>query len=464
MTIRPPVVVILGHVDHGKSTLLDYIRKTNIVAQEPGQITQHIGAYQVSVDGKKITFIDTPGHEAFAKMRSRGAKVADLAILVVAADDGVMPQTKEAIKHIKQAKIPVIVAINKIDLPDINLDKIKKQLVNEGVLLEGYGGETVTVPISAKTGQGVSDLLEMVLLVSEMEKLEGDPTAPFQAVVIEAKLDRNRGPVASIIVKNGILHLGEKIFAEGIEGKVRAIINDRGERLSEVKPGDPAEILGLERIPPVGAILTQEPIKKEEKTETKEEIKKEEGQLKIILKADVWGTLEAILTSLSQEKVEIISGSVGDINESDVLLAKTTRAIIIGFNVKVASVAATLAETEKVKIKVYQVIYELLEEIKEAIEAISQPMKEEFLGRAEIIAEFPFKKGKIAGCKIIDGRLAVGDRIKVLRGEKEVGLSRIKSLKQQKEAVSKVELGQECGVLFDPPLDFIIGDSVISYR
>ncbi|MBI4999782.1 translation initiation factor IF-2 [Candidatus Gottesmanbacteria bacterium] len=471
-SLRPPIVVVLGHVDHGKTTLLDYIRKTNVAAREPGEITQHIGAYQVNVktqnsNVKTITFIDTPGHEAFAKMRSRGARVADLAVLVVAANDGVMPQTQEAIRHIKQAKIPMIVAINKIDLPGINLEKIKKQLVKEGVALEGYGGEVVVVPISAKTGEGIKDLLEMIILVSEMEKLEGDPQGPLQAIVIESKLDPRRGPVASLLIKNGTFHQGDEVVVEQTKGKVRAMIDERGERLKEAGPGTPVEILGLETVPQVGAVLTKEGVKKEEEEMVvKPSIEKrvEEAGLKIILKTDVLGTLEAIAVSLEKKKIEIISSGTGDITEGDVFLAKTTGAIIIGFNIKISPSVAKLAETEKVKIKTYQIIYELLEEITEVVEALLVPPKEEFLGKAEIIAEFAVKKGKIAGCKVVQGRLAVGDKIKILRGEEQIGQARIKFLKQQKEAIDKAELGEECGVLFEPLLDFAIGDIVISHR
>lgn len=467
LSSRPPVVVILGHVDHGKTSLLDFIRKTNVAVKEPGEITQHIGAYQATVQNKKITFIDTPGHEAFSKMRSRGAKVADLAVLVVAANDGVMPQTQEAIRHIHKAKIPMIVALNKIDLPDINLEKVKKQLVKEGVGLEGYGGEVVSLPISAKTGEGIKDLLEMIILVSEMEKLEGDSQGPLEAVVIESKLDPHRGPVASLLVKDGTLRQGDEVFVENIKGKIRAIVNDRGERLGQVNPGTPVEILGLEAVPPVGAILTKEGVKKEEKeVVVKPSIEKraKEAGLKIILKTDVLGTLEAITASLDKEKVEIISSGTGDISEGDILLAKTTGSIVIGFNVKISPTVSALAETEKVKIKTYQVIYELLREIAEVVESLLQPPKEESLGRAEIIAEFTVKKGRIAGCKVVQGRLALGDKIKILRGEDQVGQAKIKSLRQQKESINKAEMGEECGILFEPLLDFAIGDIVISVR
>jgi len=472
LSSRPPIVAVLGHVDHGKTTLLDYIRKTNVTAKEPGQITQHIGAYQAQLrtpnsEPRTITFIDTPGHEVFDKMRSRGAKVADLVVLVVAANDGVMPQTQEAIRHIKKAKCPMIVAINKIDLPGINLEKIKKQLSKEGVGLEGYGGEVVCLPISAKTGEGVDDLLEMISLIAEMEKLEADSKGPFQAVVIESKLDSRRGPVASVLVKNGTLRQGEKVVIENIEGKIRAMINDRGERLEQATPGTPIEILGLETVPPVGAILQKEGTEIKEKKETAispVEKKSRQAGLKIILKTDVLGTLEAISTSLAKEEIEIIDSGTGDISDGDVLLAKTTGAIIIGFNVKISPTTSALAESEHVRVKTYQVIYELLEEVAEVVEALTAPPPEEFLGKAEIIAEFVAEKGKIAGCKVIQGRLALGDKAEILRKKEEIGKTKIKSLRQQKEVINKAELGEECGVLFEPSLDFAIGDIVLSLR
>ncbi len=466
MENRPPIVVVMGHVDHGKTTLLDYIRKTNLAAREAGQITQHIGAYQAALGNKKITFIDTPGHEAFEKMRSRGARVADLAVLVVAADDGVMPQTKEAIRHIKEAKIPLIVAVNKTDLPGLNLEKIKKQLVKEDVLLEGYGGDVVSLPVSAKTGKGVKELLEMISLVAEMEKITGDAHGALEAVVIESELDRNRGPVASVLVKNGTIRQGDNIFVENIKGKVRAMINDKGERLKEALPGTPVAILGLEKVPAVGAVLTNVGTTKEEAAAgSAGPTKALTGDLlKIILKADVAGTLEAIIASLPQEKLQIINSGMGDIGEADILLAKTTGAIVIGFNVRLSASAAKLAETENVKVKTYQIIYELLKELKDVMEVLGKPPEEESLGKAEIIAEFPTEKNKIAGCKVIEGRLALGDKVKILHLEKELGRAMIKSLRKQKEAVPKAELGQECGIILEPQLDFNIGDIVISER
>jgi translation initiation factor IF-2 len=462
---RPPIVVVLGHVDHGKTTLLDYIRQTKVASLEPGQITQSIGAYQADFGKEKITFIDTPGHEAFSKMRSRGAQVADIAILVVAADDGVMPQTKEAIKFIDQAKIPIIVAINKIDLAGANQDKVKKQLAKEGILLEGYGGQVVAVALSAKTGAHVNDLLEMIILLSQMQNLKANPEGVLEAVVIESKLDRNRGPVASVLIKNGTLKQGEEIFADRVKGKVKSMINDRGEILARALPATPVEILGFDSLPAVGAIvhrgLAQEEVKEMAPPVAKPA---EEAQLKVILKTDVMGMIEVICASLAKEDLLILKAETGDISQGDVLLAKATEAIIIGFRVKVSTAVATLAEEEKVKIKTYEVIYKLIEEIKEVVKALKEPVQELALGKAEIIAEFPYQKGKIAGCRVVSGRVALGDKVKIIRGEKEVGLTKIKSLRKQKEAISKAELGEEFGLLLEPIIDFQIGDIVQSYR
>lgn len=462
---RPPVVVVLGHVDHGKTTLLDYIRKTNLATKEIGQITQHIGAYQAMVGEERITFIDTPGHEAFEKMRSRGAKVADVAVLVVAADDGVMPQTKEAIQHIKSAKIPFVVALNKSDLPGVDLEKVKKRLLKENVLLEGYGGEVVALPISAKTGEGIKDLLEMIILIAEMTDLEGDPQGPLQAVVVESRLDAHRGPVASVLIKNGTLRVGDDVFTGEIKGHIRAMTNDQGVKLLKLGPGESAEIAGLETVPAVGEILSLGRPSKSMQKVTAPTIflkKEEETKLNIILKTDVLGTLEAIINGLKSLPIKIIDSGTGDVSEGDIMLAKTTRALIVGFNVKASASAVKLAKTEKIIIKTYQIIYKLIEEIKEVIENLLRPVEEEIFGKAEIIAEFAVKQGKIAGVKVIQGRLAVGDQVTVLRNNNEISKTRIKSLKQQQAAVSKIELGKEGGALFEPALDFKIGDIVIS--
>lgn len=454
---RPPIVAVMGHVDHGKTTLLDFIRKTRLAQKEPGQITQHIGAYQAEVETregkKKITFIDTPGHKAFTQMRARGAQVTDIVILVVAADDGVMPQTKEAIEHIRKADVPFLVAINKIDLPTASPEKVKKQLAEAGVLLEGMGGDIVSVPISAKTGQGVEEVLEMVLLMAEMQELKADPGGPLKLSVVEAKLDKLRGPVATVIVQNGTLRTGDMIELSGVKSKVRAMFGASGKAVKEALPSMPVEILGLEKLPQVGEIV-----------EIEEASSVEEKKLKIILKADTAGSLEAVTGSISPQ-VDIVEKGVGEINESDILSAKTRGAQVLGFNAGLSKGVEKLAETEKIKVKTYRIIYELLEDLeKTLLDASRQQVEKEVLGRAKILSEFPYEKTKIAGCQVQEGRLGRGDYVKILRGETEIGESRIKTLRIFKETVTKVEAGKECGVLLDPQLDFIAEDAIIAYR
>lgn len=460
--LRPPIVAVLGHVDHGKTTLLDKIRQTRVAEKETGLITQRIGAYQaeveVSGEKKKITFIDTPGHEIFAKMRQRGAQITDIAILVVAQDDGVMPQTKESLTYLKETKTPFIVALNKSDLATANPEKVKKQLAEEEVLLEGMGGEVVALSLSAKTGAGVKELLEMILLLAEMEGLKADPDGPLELTVIESRLDPRRGPVATVIVRSGTLHQGETIKLGEVTSKVRGMINEQGQRVFEAGPSTPVEILGLSSVPAVGEVIL-------ERLPPKERIEETEGkQLKIILKADNTGSLEAILGKLPSG-VEIISCGVGEITESEVLLAKTSGAIILGFNLKSSVSVKKLAETEGVLLKAYNLVYELLTELKEAVLALEKPQsEEEVLGRAKIVAQFPFSKEKVAGCQVIEGRLARNDLVKVIRGNQEVGRAKIKSLRRLKEDIPKAEMGTECGVLLSPSLDFQTGDMLLSYK
>lgn len=450
---RPPVVTVMGHVDHGKTTLLDQIRKTSVAVKEYGEITQHIGAYQVEVNGRKITFIDTPGHEAFAKMRRRGAQVTDLVVLVVAADDGVMPQTLESLEHIKEAKLPFIVAINKIDLPSANIERVKKQLVQKGVLLEGMGGDVVWVAISGKTGQGIGELLEMIQLMAEMAELKAEPSGPLKLAVIESRLDKARGPVATVIVQNGTLKVGKVIEVAGIKSKVRAMFNDQGKSVEEAGPATPVEILGLEKVPEIGEVFGE-----------RKAPHLEGENLKIVLKADMSGSLEAILENLSP-KVEVIEKGVGGISESDVLLAKTLGAILVGFNLKTSAGLQKLAEEEKVKVKTYRLIYELLEDLEKEITQLGKPkVGEEILGKAQIIAEFPYNKQRILGCRVIEGRVSRNDNVKIIRDDQEIGRSKIKSLKYLKEFIAKAERGRECGVLLEPLLDFSPGDVLISYR
>ena len=475
---RPPIITILGHVDHGKTTLLDFIRKSSVATLEHGGITQHIGAYQVTHDGKLITFIDTPGHAAFEKMRSRGAKVADIAVLVVSIDDGIMPQTTEAIKHILAAKVPLIVAVNKIDLPGIDikisLEKIKKQLSDKGVLVEEYGGDVPIVPISAKSGDGVDKLLEIILLVSEIHEFKGDPALPPAGVVIEANLDKFKGSIATLLIRNGTLKKGDSVLIGGIRGKVRGMFDFNNKPLDSAGPSAPVEVLGLEGVPNVGAVLGNEA-----ETESEQVVKSlvdrlkqgSDKTLKVIIKTDKQGSLEAIQTSLEKfneerKVIEYIQVGTGDIGEENIKLASTVGAIVIGFSVKVAPRAQQLAETEHVLIRTYNIIYELLDEIEDVVQTLLEVGQlEEVFGKAEILAEFTHGKDeKIAGCRMIEGIIAKGQRIRVVREKELIGETRLKSLKKVKEEVNKVEKGNDCGMLFDPKVDFSIGDFVESFR
>lgn len=473
---RPPVVVVLGHVDHGKTTLLDAIRKTDVATKEYGGITQSIGAYQIAIEGargerpaaRKITFIDTPGHEAFSKMRSRGVSAADIAVLVVAANDSVMPQTVESIKIIKEAKIPYIVAINKIDLPEANVDKVISDLGRHEVQLEKYGGEVPWVKVSAKKVEGISELLDLITLVGDVAGISGTTDGPLEAIVIESKLDNRRGPLATVIVKNGTLKLAERVYIEGEESKVRALIDFTGRQTQEALPGDPVEILGLSKVPPIGASIsclqgqTLQTLPGQSVLNRSDQVG---GQsLSLILKADTLGSLEAI-TAKVPTNVNLIQSSVGEITEADILLAKSTKAIILGFNVRESTQAQKLAGEEKVLVRTYKIIYELLDELTDAAAGMLEPIeKEEVLGVGKIIAEFPFEKMRISGVKVSDGRLAKGDRLRVTRAEETVGESKIKSVRVGKEELNKVEAGKECGLLLEPQVDFRVGDGIISYR
>ena len=476
--IRAPIVTILGHVDHGKTSLLDYIRKSNVVSKEHGGITQHIGAYQVIHNDKLITFIDTPGHAAFEKMRSRGAKVADIAVLVVAVDDGIMPQTVEAIKHIQESKSAMIVVINKIDLPNIDfkvqMERIKKQLSDRGILIEEYGGEIPIVSLSAKTGEGVDKLLETILLVAELNELKGDSSIAPTGVVIESSMDKFKGCLATLLIRNGTLKKGDQILIGGIKGKIKGMLDSAGKNVELADPSMPVEILGLEGVPAVGSVLGSEVADQVSQAVKSLVEKLKEGEsktLKVIIKADKQGSLEAIEASLEKFNkgsitIQVISSGVSDISESDVKMAAVTHAIVVGFNVKVASIASKLAENEGVLIRTYNIIYELLEELEEVIEGMVKPGQiEESLGKAEIIAEFPFGKGeRIAGSRVLEGVIAKGSRVRVIREGEIIGESKIKSLRKVKEEVQKVEKGSDCGIIFDPPLDFQIGDMVESFR
>lgn len=475
---RPPIVTILGHVDHGKTTLLDFIRKASVAAREHGGITQHIGAYQVTHEKKLITFIDTPGHAAFEKMRSRGANVADIAVLVVAVDDGIMPQTDEAIKHIKGAKVSLIVVVNKIDLPGINtkvqLEKIKKQLSDREILIEEYGGDVPLVPLSAKTGEGVDKLLEIILLVAELHELKGNPGLPAAGVVIESSLDKFKGPIATLLIRNGTLKKGDQISVGEIKSKIRGIFDFSGSALESAGPSTPVEVLGLEAVPQVGAVLGElAEVKQSEAIQSLVDKLRQSGTktLKVIIKADKQGSLEAIEQSLDKLNIErkvvtkIFAGT-GDIGEENIKLAATVGAIVIGFNVKVVPTAQRLAENEHVLIRTYNIIYELLEDVEEVVNTLLEVGQlEEVLGKANIIAEFPHGKNeKIAGCRMVEGTIAKGHKLRIVREGKNIGEVKLKSLKKVKEEVNKVEKGNDCGMLFDPTLDFQIGDVVESFR
>ncbi len=477
---RAPIVTILGHVDHGKTTLLDHIRQANVAAKEHGGITQHIGAYQVVHNGKPITFIDTPGHAAFEKMRSRGAKVADIAVLVVAVDDGLMPQTIEAIKHILTAKVPMIVAINKVDLPGIDLkvqsQKIKKQLSDNGVVAEEYGGDVPIVPLSAKTGTGVTDLLETILLVAEIHELKGDSALPAAGVVIESSLDKFKGPIATLLIRNGSLKRGDQVLISGVKGKVRGMFDFAGKSLDVAGPATPVEVLGLEGVPAVGATLGEEaPEEAVKKAEAQSLISRlTEGKsktLKVIIKADKQGSLEAVQSSLDKfnlenKVVDFVTTGTGDITEENIKTAAAVGAIVIGFNVKISPTAAKLAETEEVLVRTYTIIYELLEELEEVIEGLlTVGQIEEVLGRAEVIAEFPYGKNeRIAGCRILEGTIAKGHKLRIVRDGQIISEMKLKSLKKVKEEVTRVEKGNDCGMMFDSEIDFRIGDTVESFR
>jgi translation initiation factor IF-2 len=456
---RPPIVTVLGHVDHGKTTLLDAIRKTNVALKEAGGITQKIGASVVTIkEGKRITFIDTPGHAAFSQMRSRGAKVADIALLVVDASDGVKPQTQEALQMIKEEKIPFIVVGTKIDLPAASIETVQGQLEKEGVAFERRGGDIPLVAVSAKTGKGIENLLETITLVAEVHGLEGGKNDPLEAVIIETSKEA-KGPLASVVVRKGTLKVGDFISGDNTSCKVKGLFNDKGESVKEVFPGEPASILGFEKLPSIGAQIslgTGQKIEETKKEEAKiEKIRK--GQLAIILKAKSAGSLEAVKGSLPGNVVVLDSG-VGEINQSDILLAKPFGARVVAFESEVNPEVTKLAETEGVKIEKFAVIYELIQRLEE----ILQKGQVEILGKAEIIATFPFNNKRVAGCKVLEGKFTKNDKLELLRGGKKLGSVRASSMRKQKQEISQAKVGEEFGVIFEPQLDFAIGDMLVS--
>ena len=484
---RPPVITVMGHVDHGKTSLLDAIRKTNVTAREAGGITQHIGAYKVNYQGKQIVFLDTPGHEAFTAMRARGAQVTDVAILVVAADDGVMPQTIEAINHAKAAKVPIIVAINKMDRPGANPDHVKQQLAEHELIPEDWGGDTIMVPVSAHQKTGITDLLEMILLVAEMQELKANPNLPAHGTIIEAQLDKGRGPVATVLVQRGTLHIGDTIIAGTSYGKVRAMINDRGEKVKKALPSTPVEVLGLNDVPQAGDILdsTDEKIarsvaekriakKKEEEIKLNAKVslddlfqRIQEGELKeldIVVKADVQGTIEALKASLEkikndEVKVVVVHAGVGAITESDVMLASAANALIIGFNVRPDANARKAAETEKVDVRTYRVIYDALNDVEAAIKGMLAPkFKEVVQGRVEVRQLITISKLLIAGCYVLEGKVTNSSKVRIVRDGIVLHEDVIESLRRFKDDVKEVAQGFECGITLEKYRDIKEGD------
>ena len=486
---RPPVVTVMGHVDHGKTTLLDAIRKTNVTAHEAGEITQHIGAYQCAVDERKITFLDTPGHEAFTAMRARGARATDIVVLVVAADDGVMPQTVEAIDHAKAAKVPIVVAINKIDKADANPEKVKQQLADLGLVIEEWGGDVVCVPISAKKGEGISDLLENIFLVADILELKANPKRAAEGAVIEARLDRTKGSLATLLVQNGTLGVGDVIVAGNIWGKIKAIFNEQGEQIRKAEPSAPVEVLGLSGVPNSGDIfkvvadehVAQSIVKGGKATMPQIPLSLtalsrqiDKGQIKelnVVLKTDVYGSIEPLRSSLerlSSEKVgvNIIHTGSGSITESDVLLASASKGIIIGFSSSLSPGAKQLAEAEGVSIRLYDVIYRLIEDVEKALQGMLAPTYVEVVGgRAEVRAVFSGgRQGKVAGVYVREGRVWRDAQAKILRGNKVLCESRVSSLKRFKEDVTEVSTGFECGVGIENFGDFSVGDIIELYQ
>ncbi|MDP2753793.1 MAG: translation initiation factor IF-2 [Nitrospirota bacterium] len=492
---RPSVITIMGHVDHGKTSLLDAIRETKVTETEAGGITQHIGAYKVNLGGKDIVFLDTPGHEAFTSMRARGAKVTDIVVLVVAADDGVMPQTVEAINHAKAANVPIVIAINKIDKPEANLSKVRNELSERGIISEEWGGQNIFVEVSAKKRIGIERLLEMILLQAEVMELKANPDKKARGTIIEAKLDKGRGPVATVLVQSGTLKISDAFLGGTHAGKVRALIDDTGKRIMEAVPSTPVEVIGFQEVPSAGDIFTvvedekrarqialarQQKMKLAEMAKTRkltlDELyaKIKEGairELNIIIKGDVQGSVEAIKEALEsithpQVKVKVIHSSAGGITESDVMLAAASSAIIIGFNIRPEPNASQTAEKEGVDIRLYNVIYEAIDDVKKALEGLLEPtLKEKTLGRAEVRQLFPISRvGTIAGCYVLDGSIIrSSDGIRVIRDNIVVYDGKIASLKRFKEDVREVQVGYECGIMIENFNDIKVGDIFENY-
>ncbi len=495
---RAPIITVMGHVDHGKTTLLDYIRNTKVAEREAGGITQHIGASVVDIDTsegkKKLVFLDTPGHEAFTAMRARGAQVTDIAVLVVAADDGVMPQTVEAINHAKAAGVPIIVAINKIDKPGANPERVKQELTQHGLIPEDWGGDTVMVPVSAKTGEGVDELLEMIALQADLMELKANPNKPARGVVLEAKLDKKRGPVATLLVQSGTLKVGDAIVAGLYAGKIRAMFDDKGRPVKEAGPSMPVEVLGLEDVPLAGdkfyvveslekareiaqkrqELARQSAIEREKRVSLEDLFSQmksgEVKELNVVLKADAQGSIEAIRKSLEElstdeVKVNVIHAGVGPITENDIMLAAASNAIVIGFNVRPDSAARKAAEREKVDVRTYRVIYDIVDEVKKAMQGLLEPEeKEVYLGSAEVRATFKVPKvGTVAGCYVRDGVIRRNANVRLVRDGVVIYDGKIASLKRFKEDVREVQAGYECGVGLENFNDIKVGDIIECY-
>ena len=495
MVARPPIVVVMGHVDHGKTSLLDYIRSTKVVSGEAGGITQHIGAYKVKVSGKEVCFLDTPGHEAFTEMRARGAKVTDIAIIVVAADDGIKPQTIEAIDHAKQAEVSIVVAINKIDKPGANVEKVKQELLEHGLVSEEYGGDTICVPISAKTGEGIDTLLEMLSLTADMKELKANPNKQAKGTVIEARLDKNIGTITSLLVQRGQLNVGDTIVIGDTIGKIRAMKDDTGKKVKKAGPSTPVEIIGLSTVPSTGDIFYEvenEKVAKRlvesRKADARRNLIKQgnkvtlddlfgqikEGQLKdlnIIIKADVQGTLEALRNSLEklsneEVKVRIIHSATGGIKESDVTLASVSNAIIIGFNVRPETVASKQAEKEKVDLRLYRVIYDAINDVQTALNGMLTPtFKEVMLGTAEVRATFKITNvGIICGCYVKSGSVIRNKMARLVRDNIIITDVKLDSLKREKDDAKEVKEGYECGIRLEDFNDVKEGDIIECYE
>lgn len=471
---RPPIVAVMGHIDHGKTSLLDRIRGSHLTNREFGGITQHISAYKTLVkpaagDPRPITFIDTPGHAAFCQMRARGAQTTDLAVLVISAVDGVMAQTKECIKEITKTGMPVIVAMNKIDLENSQPEKIKGQLVEAGLTPEEYGGQTPLIPVSAKTGQGIDKLLESILLHADIMELVDNPSLPFSAFIYESRLDKSRGPIASAIVKTGKLTVGDTVYAADIPCRVKAMTDSDGQRITAAFPGDPIEILGFEAVPAIGSIISPKNAARNLIADNQPENQplpssSDTPKLKIILKADVQGTLEALKASLSDDVI-ILAQGIGPVTDNDVFLASPTQAQIFAFNVSVPKFIKNLGDNEKVPIFESKIIYEIIENIQSQVLKLLDPTIEEtILGEAKIIAEFKINKIRIAGLDITKGQMSQGDQVHLSRDGKIIKDTKIEGIRQGKNIVDQIKMGNECGMTFRPYVDFELNDVIISYK